>query len=316
MKRRFFWLLILGSMLLLSVPFMVNAAASEVYFDMQDQIGDEYGYGTYQYPTNIAFKPYQGLFDIVKFQVLPGTSNEVYFDTGFARITNPWVAPEGFIHQNLRIFINKQRGQGITSLPYPGANVRFNPDYGWEVGLQIVGWGNSRLLTLEDPHTIRVRPLKVELLPDGHTIRAFVPQQYLGVPQKSWRYYVYVGSYDGFGEDFFRKVDQKSAEWVIGGGSGQNNEPRVLDLLAPSKGRNNQEKQLQSFNAQNGQMAILYPVGKGLNEGDPITWLFICLIIVCISGIIYIIIKKPRYISWFWVHGIQQDERKTQKTRS
>ncbi len=300
-------LIIKAFFLLLFLVSKVEAAAPEVYFEMKDALGDEHGYGTYQYPTNIAFKPYQGLFDITNFKVVPGDKGWVYFDTGFANITNPWVAPEGFIHENLRIFINKQPGRGLATLPYPGANIRFDPNYGWEVGLQIVGWGNSRLLILEDQHTIRVRPLKVELLQDGKTIRAFVPEQYIGIPQKNWRYYVFVGSYDGFGEDFFRKVDHQLGEWVVGGGLGKNLDPRILDLLAPEKGKYSQERQLRSFDTQDGKIAVVFPVGKANHSWDPVTWLYICLIIVCISGFTYLVIKKPRHISWFWIR--QDDSR-------
>ncbi|HBE78909.1 MAG TPA: hypothetical protein DDW65_14195, partial [Firmicutes bacterium] len=225
----------------------------------------------------------------------------VYFDTRFAKVTNPWVAPEGFIHQNLRIFINKQPNRGLTVLAYAGANVKFNPQYGWEVGLRIVGWGNSQLLTMIDQNTVKARPLRVELLADHQTIRAYVPEKLIGVPLKSWRYYVLVGSYDGFGEDFFRKVAPKSSEWVVGGSSGLAIEPRVLDILAPENGSHSQTRQLDSFDRKSGALAELYPVGAyGLNM-DPITWLIIFIIIVCISGIIYLLVKRPKYISWFWV---------------
>jgi carbohydrate-binding DOMON domain-containing protein len=279
----------------------MGATRSVGYFEMKDPINDEHGYGSYQYPSNIAFKPYQGLFDIIEFKVLPGEAGLIYFDTRFAKITNPWVAPEGFIHENIRIFINKQPNQGLTVLPYPGANIKFNPKYGWEVCLRIVGWGNSQLLTLEDHNIVRTRSLKVELLSDHQTIRASVPEQYIGTPLKSWHYYVLVGSYDGFGEDFFRKIATKSGEWVIGGGNNPNIEPRVLDLLASKNGPHNQEKQLRSFDPQTGQLAELYPVGSDTMNINPVTCLYVCLILLFISGVTYLITKKPSRISWFWV---------------
>jgi carbohydrate-binding DOMON domain-containing protein len=303
MKTGLFWGLL--SLLLLALCLM-GASATTVYFQMADPINDEHGYGSYQYPTNIAFQPYQGLFDIIEFKVQAGEPGGepgwVYFDTRFAKVTNPWVAPEGFIHENLRIFINKQPNRGLTVLAHSGANVRFNPKYGWEIGLRIVGWGNSQLLTMIDQNTVKVRPLKVELLNDHQTIRAYVPEELIGVPLKSWRYYVLVGSYDGFGEDFFRKVAPKSSEWIIGGSSGLNIEPRVLDTLAPDKGSHSQTRQLTSFDPHTRALAELYPVAaSGLNM-DPISWLVIFIIIACISGVIYIVLKEPKRISWFWVH--------------
>lgn len=293
--------LICAIVLLVISFFLTGATRSEGYFEMKDPLGDEHGFGSYQYPTNIAFKPYHGLFDITEFKVLPGEPGYLYFDTKFAKITNPWVAPEGFIHENLRIFINKQPNQGLTFLPHPGANVQLNPKYGWEICLRIVGWGNSQLLTLENENTIKARPLKVELLSDQQTIRAIVPEQYSGKPLKNWHYYVLVGSYDGFGEDFFRKLATKPGEWVIGGGNDQNIEPRVLDILAPQKGSHSQENQLRSFDAQTGKLAELYPVGSDLVDINPLIWLYVCLIMLFISGVTYLITKRPGRISWFWV---------------
>jgi carbohydrate-binding DOMON domain-containing protein len=302
------------SLLLLLTPCLMGAATPadkvpSVYFEMKDPLGDEHGYGSYHYPSNIAFKPYQGLFDITGFKVFSEDENWVYFDTSFAKVTNPWVAPEGFIHQNLRIFVNKKQGQGLKTLPHPGANVKLDPNYGWEICLRVVGWGSSQLLTLENRNTLRVRALKVELLDDHQTIRAYVPKQYIGTPLNDWRYYVLVGSYDGFGEDFFRKVAKKTGEWIIGGSLGLDIEPRVLDLLAPPKGRHNQEKQLHSFDPQMGHFAGIYPAGSDKLKMDPVTWLYICLIILCISGVTYLITKKPRHISWFWVRKDEAKER-------
>ncbi|MGE5581936.1 MAG: glucodextranase DOMON-like domain-containing protein [Bacillota bacterium] len=288
-----------------------GASRSGIYFEMSDPVGDEHGYGTYQYPTNIAFKPYQGLFDITGFKVAPGGGGVVCFDTIFLNVTNPWMAPEGFIHQNLRIFIDTKPRQGLVILPHPGANVKFNPKYAWEICLRIVGWGNSQLLALEDSNTLRAHPLRVELLADKHTIRAYVPESYIGKPAKNWHYYVLVGSYDGFGEDFFRKLSPKPGEWVIGGGHDLNIEPRVLDILAPKSGAHSQAAQLRSFNPEKGQFAEMHPVGSDLLIISPLVWLTICLIILLLSGAVYLICKKPSRISWFWIrHNIKDLEGK------
>lgn len=298
--------------LVIFIFIFLGATRPEVYFEMKDPVGDDHGYGTYQYPTNIAFKPYHGLFDITEFKVLPGESGMIYFDTSFAEITNPWAAPEGFIHQNLRIFINTIPNQGLTVLPYPGANVTFNRKYGWQIALRIVGWGNSQLLVLENKNILKAYPLRVELLGDQHTIRAFVPESSIGRPAKSWHYYVFVGSYDGFGEDFFRKLAVKPGEWVIGGGHNINAEPRILDILAPNSGPHSQHKQLRSFDPQNGKLAELFPVGNDLHNINPLFWLVVFIIVLFIGGLIYLMIKKPKRIFWFWVRQAAE-ETKTQQ---
>jgi carbohydrate-binding DOMON domain-containing protein len=302
MRISFISLLVLFTALLL----LTGAATQGDYFCMTDPVGDEHGYGTYQYPTNIAFQPYQGLFDITQFKVMTGTGLNVLFDTTFRKMTNPWAAPEGFIHQNLRIFLDSIPNQGSTVLPEQGANARFNPKYAWDICLKIVGWGNSQLITISDG-AVKVKPLKVELLKDENTIRAYVPETEIGKPVKNWHYYVLVGSYDGFGQDFFRKVAPKPGEWVIGGGSGGNIDPRVMDILAPVNGPHSQEKQLHSFDPVSGQLAELYPVGLDLKDFNLRGWLLGVLLILLFSAIIYMIRRKPWSISWFWVKGDKND---------
>ena len=299
MKLRFVFA---GAISLILAVLLLGTAQSGVYFTMSDPAGDEHGYGTYQYPTNIAFQPYQGLFDIMQFQVKAGPEGQIFFDTTFRKVTNPWAAPEGFIHQNLRIFIDSIPNQGAVVLPEQGANVRFNPKFAWDVCLKVVGWGNSQLLVLANG-ALQTKPLNVQLLPDGHTIRAAVPVKLLGIPTSKWHYYVFVGSYDGFGEDFFRKVESKPGEWVIGGGSAKNLEPRIMDLLAPSGTAHSQEKQLHSFDPATAQLAELYPVGRDISSFNFRAFLFIILFTLLFAALIYLLIKKRFNISWFWVKG-------------
>lgn len=272
----------------------------EVYFEMADPAGDDYGYGAYEYPTNLAFEPYQGLFDILNFKVWCEQAGNICFDTKFAKVTNPWMAPEGFIHQNLRIYIDTKPNSGQVIPAQPGANVSFNSKHGWEYCLKVVGWNNSKLQLIEDGK-LKIRSLKTELLEDGQTIRASVPTNLIGRPESNWRYYVFVGSYDGFGEDFFRKVSDKPGAWVIGGGMGKGVEPRLLDILAPKEGRLSQEKQLTSFDVSQGKLGELHPVGlKGSFSGS--VWLGMLLLAI-LGGASWFIRQKTQAISWFWVKG-------------
>ncbi|HOJ77114.1 MAG TPA: glucodextranase DOMON-like domain-containing protein [Bacillota bacterium] len=284
---------------------LMGAGYPEVFFDMKDPVGDDHGYGTYQYPNNVAFKPYQGLFDITQFRVWKENADTVYFDTTFSKITNPWMAPEGFIHQNLRIYIDSIPNQGYSKLPKKGANVEFNPKYAWDICLKIVGWGNSQYL-IYDNGTLKCRPLETEVLGDGQTIRAKIPQNLIDIPNKNWNYYVFVGSYDGFGDDFYRKVDKEPGDWVIGGGTAEKFDPLIMDLLAPKSGPNSQISQLKSFDKTTPKLAVLQPVGKrrgGINLTEKII-----LLIILISSCWYFVRKRFKSISWFWVKRNNQPE--------
>jgi carbohydrate-binding DOMON domain-containing protein len=292
------WVLI-GVILAVTGLLMGAAAFPAVFFEMEDPVGDDYGYGTYQYPSNIAFEPYQGLFDLTHFKVWSEKDGDLYFDTRFVKITNPWMAPEGYIHQNVRIYIDSNPNSGCTAPVKRGSNIVFDPKFGWETCLKIVGWGNSQLISLEN-NVLKLRNLKTEVLADGQTIRATVPLSLVGQPDSKWRYYVLVGSYDGFAEDFYRKVMAQSGAWAFGGGLDENIEPNVIDLLAPKGGKHSQEKQLKSFDLLNHKLAEVYPVAA--KEGwDWRTWLAIGFLALIIGGAAYLFYRKPRRLSWFWV---------------
>ncbi len=306
-KNRVIWLI---SLFLFLFASLVSANA-EVYFEMKDPLGDEHGYGTYRYPSNVAFQPYQGLFDITEFKVWGEKPGTVYFDTSFATITNPWMAPEGFIHQNLRIFVDSIPERGQTELPKKGAYVSFNPKQEWDFCLKVVGWGNSQVI-LDDNGNLKSHPLKTEKMGDNRTIRASVPESLIGKPDRNWKYYVLVGSFDGFGEDFFRRVSKDHGEWNIGGGLDQIIEPQVMDILAYESGSRSQAKQLKSFDINNGKLVTLYPVGRGFAGLNLLGWLGKVLGLLVVAGFgygIYQLSGKQQRIFGFWVKQKEMKEK-------
>lgn len=299
MRIKLVRLLLFFSFLLASL----GGTVAEVYFEMKDPLGDEHGYGSYRYPSNIAFQPYQGIFDITEFKVWAEKPGTIYFDTSFVNITNPWMAPEGFIHQNLRILVDSVPERGQTELPKKGAYVSFNPKYGWDFCLKVLGWGNSHII-LDDNGNLKQQPLKAEKLGDNRTIRASVPESLIGTPNRKWKYYVLVGSFDGFGEDFFRKVKKDHSEWVIGGGLDQTIEPQVMDILAYASGSHNQANQLKSFDINSNKLATLHPVGHGFIGFNLLGWSTKFLVLVGLAGLgygIYQLTGKRQKIFWFWV---------------
>ncbi len=293
-------LVILFSSLFLLLSLGMNQ--SVVYFEKNDPRGDDNGYGNFQYPTNKAFEPYKDLFDLTNFKVWTEESKKGYiiFDISFAKVTNPWQAPEGFIHQNIRILVDSVPQVGNINLPSLGANVTVNPEYKWDFCLKIVGWENSKLI-ITDNNNFQTKDLKVFLLKDNITIRALVPEKEIGKPNSTWNYYVLVGSYDGFGQDYFRKVAPQVTEWAIGGGKVAKIEPNIMDILALENGKYSQKNQLKSFDLNKKKLAELYPVGQELHSNMILDWLYGLLIIAALAGLVWFLIKMSHKVSCFWI---------------
>lgn len=239
------------------------SAGPEIFFLQNDPTEDDYGSGGYTYPKNIAFEPYKGLFDLQEFRVWREQEKVIFFDLKFAKLTNPWAAPEGFIHPIVHIYIDSRPGGQIVPAT-PGPDVRFPPEYAWDTCVIGAGWGNSRIITYDEADEQIIQPIPAEVI-GGQTIRIQTPVTLLSVPDRHWRYYVVVGAYDGFGPGLFRDVRSKDGEWNFGGGSDSQGEPRVLDLLAPKGGGNTQERQLR-YEAGN-EPVVLTPVGYGFTTG-------------------------------------------------
>jgi len=268
-----------------------------VYFEATDPEGDDYGPGGYIYPQNLAFRPYEGLYDLLRFRV-SGNEEELFFDVQIKQITNPWNAPEGFIHPVIHIYIDLAPG-GRTQPLSEEMGVRMATQYGWEVCLEGVGWESSRLVYLSDGRNLESTDLSAVYLPDQEVIRLTVPMARLGRPQKNWRYYVLIGAYDGFGPGFLREIRPEPGDWHFGGAPEGRIVPRVLDLLAPERGKHTQERQLR---AEKDGWPVVYPVN--MKKGLPWGYLVIGGFLAALGYFL----SKRLVIAGFWFKGAELDK--------
>ncbi len=264
------------------------------YFEASDPEGDDYGPGSYIYPRNLAFKPYEGLFDLLNFRV-SGNDEFIFFDLKVKNITNPWSAPEGFIHPVIHVYIDTDEGGRIKPLN-EALGVEFSPQYAWEYCLEGIGWESSMITYLNSQGELESMRISAQFIPEQHLIRLSVPMEVMGKPQKKWKYYVLIGSYDGFGPGFLREVRMEPGDWFFGGGSGDGAEPRVIDLLAPPEGKYSQERQLE-YPKKDGKPVIIYPI----NIKTGIAWGYIMFPILLL--IVGFLVKKRLTIFGFWLKG-------------
>src|SRR5690606_35285109 len=296
MKKMKYLLLLLG-VFLSWAPGEVHTASGvprpvEVYFTAVDPEGDDYGPGSYVYPRNLAFRPYEGLYDLLSFRVA-GDGEHLFFDLQIKQVTNPWNAPEGFIHPVIHIYIDTKPG-GKTTPVSEAFGVKLASRYGWEFCLVGVGWESSRLVYLTADQTLTATDLDAVYLPDQNIIRLTAPMAVVGRPQKSWRYYVLVGAYDGFGPGFLREIRTEPGDWHFGGAT-MDEAPRVLDLLAPARGKYAQERQLQP--GKDG-IPVLYPVNMG--KGVPWGYLGAAALVLFLA----VLLKRRMVIIGFWLKGM------------
>jgi carbohydrate-binding DOMON domain-containing protein len=272
--------------ILLGLIFLAAAgpvqAEETVVFEQSDPVGDDYGPGSYIYPTGDQFAPYEGLFDITSFKV---TSEEdsYYFYFDFVRVTNPWQAKYDFSHQLIQVYIDNQDG-GQTKPFKPGANVRFESQHPWNKLVKITGWS----LELYSPgdkadKEQRLETGKVDLI-EKTTVKVAVPKEELGELEKA-HYYVLIGSLDGFGYDNYRQVASEAADWKFGGGTDTDINPNVLDTLVPEGMK--QKQVLGGYDEEEGKLATLRAVGPELSL--PLKFIvifgFILVLIFSLAGV-------------------------------
>ncbi|MCI0672772.1 MAG: hypothetical protein L0Y64_20185 [Myxococcaceae bacterium] len=219
-----------------------KATASTGPVDLNDPAGDDFGPGTYIYPTDAVYKP--GSFDITRFQVVP-VGDEVEFRvTVKSRIEDPWDSKawggNGFSVQMAFVFIDMDHkdGSGQTK-GLPGLNVRFAPANAWEKVVVFSPQGQTRV---NSEIGIKAADLKKDIIvpkitrAQGRTLIAVVGKDQLGgLPQGTWGYQVVSQSNEGFPDKtdlLTRKVNEFEGQHRFGGGSDYDNDPHAIDILA------------------------------------------------------------------------------------
>ncbi len=216
-----------------------NLAIAEegIILEIDDPLNDDYGPGTYKYPTDKAFQG-EGLFDITSFSITR-VSEKYRFDLSFANLIDPWGSIHGFSLPLIEIYIGK-KGTGILELYKEGANIKLHPDYPWSRLLKISGWW-VRAYTPEDMNKeedvwgAENNPADlddIELNVKNNTITLYINEEIIGDLEGA-HLYVLIGSFDPFGPDNFRNINSGINSWNFINTNNDNLKyaPRVIDLV-------------------------------------------------------------------------------------
>jgi len=252
-------------------------------FTMSDPTGDDDGPGTYKYPTDAVYKP--GSFDMTEFQVVNKGSTVEFRIKVNAKIEDPWDSQawggNGFSVQMAFIHIDMDHKAGSGAVEgMPGTNVRFAPEEAWDKVVIISPQGPTRVnseIQLKCPQLKNRIVVPRVTRASGKTLIAEVDVAALGgAPQEGWGYQVLLQSNEGFPDKkdlLTRKVNEFEGQHRFGGGSDYDNDPHVLDMLAPPEGdaAKKQHEILSKFNksattevkpADLAQVPMVYPYAK------------------------------------------------------
>lgn len=217
--------------------------------EVTDPKGDDYGPGSYQYPTDSVFQP--GVFDLTGFGVGYDDENLVFKFTLHGPVDNPWGSPNGLSVQAFDVYIDQDGPASGARLLLPGRNGALAADYGWDWALWVNGWTPTlyRVGADGEPEVVQT---DIQVLPDPgqRKVTVKIPWSVLaGAPDdcQNWRYAALLMSHDGYGPHSLREIEAGPSQWQAGGRPEATNYPRIFDLAWPVAGTPTQEEMLSTY---------------------------------------------------------------------
>ena len=228
--------------------------------NMSDQLGDENGDGNYLYPLSSDFTPGEGLWDIKSLHVYESPWN-VKFEIEMKELTNFWGLKNGFSHQIVQIYIDKDNvtGSGETDA-LEGVYAEIHEDWAWEIALSATGEPGAVKSVIGSTGETSAKGVDASGSKDSNTIEIIASKNIVGSDIGKYKYILILGSQDGFGTGKWRDVDASSKSWRLGGGhdvadDGYNYDSNILDMVLPEGV--NQQALLSSYSVDNREYAQL-----------------------------------------------------------
>ena len=204
---------------------------------MSDQLGDENGDGNYLYPLSSDFTPGEGLWDIKSLHVYESPWN-VKFEIEMKELTNFWGLKNGFSHQIVQIYIDKDNvtGSGETDA-LEGVYAEIHEDWAWEIALSATGEPGAVKSVIGSTGETSAKGVDASGSKDSNTIEIIASKNIVGSDIGKYKYILILGSQDGFGTGKWRDVDESSKSWRLGGhdvaDDGYNYDSNILDMVLP-----------------------------------------------------------------------------------
>ncbi|PYB69105.1 hypothetical protein DMB44_00685 [Thermoplasma sp. Kam2015] len=245
-------------------PFFIHipiSIASYVLISSIHNTVPPVGDGNYTYPDQPTQIP-PGSLDLEYINVSENQF-DVQWAFKYAQLWNIWNGPLGFSNQIINIFISNGSRNGRT---YLGNGPNADSTVPWQTLIYISGWA-TYIQTLSGTTSSGI--IVTSNLSRGD-IYVTIPIGDIGRDLMSYRYIIVAGSYDGYGLDGWRIVDQSNT--TNGGWQGGGGDPpwssNIYTYIAPAtvhEGKLTQQEALANFSINH--PAQLMPIElPGINE--------------------------------------------------
>ena len=177
--------------------------------DVDDPTGDDYGPGTYAYPTDGQFN--DGAFDIERFQVID-SGERVFLRTTLRDLTPTFGSPLGA--QLLDIFIRDPGSSAFsTEAPFASRNYLIAEDSAWSQRIEVEGFAAPQHVRADGSG---LGPVTVTASDVSRAITIIVPKETLGQPGTGWIFSVVLHGQDGFQPDRARPFASTPQAFLFG----------------------------------------------------------------------------------------------------
>ncbi len=244
-----------------------NLGDIEIILEVQDPVGDDYGPGTYEYPTDPVFL--ESVFDAKTFTVGSDGLNLIFTFDLVGPIENPWNSPNGLSVQTMDVYIDTDPGAGTGArMLLPGRNAALEEGFGWEYAVWAEGWTPQVVQT--DPATLEPKEyteatggmtIVVDTARNEVIIRVplgFLPE---GNPA-DWGYAAAILGQEGYPSEGVwrvRNVSLFAGQYIFGGAPGDSNHTRIIDLILPEEVSLDQAERLSDYPSITGSIDSMTP---------------------------------------------------------
>ena len=234
---------------------------------VKDPEGDDFGPGTYTYPTEGVFK--ESVFDANLFTVRYDTEDLILTFGFVGPIENPWGSSLDLSVQTMDVYIDIDPGSGTGArMLLPGRNAALVEGSGWDIAVWAEGW-NSQVVQI-DPETLAPKnyteassAMKIIVDPAQNAVVIRVPLVFLGEGDPAdWAYAAVVLGQEGYpaeGVWRVRDIAKTSSQYLFGGGPSDVNHTRIIDLILAEDAQQDQAEILSNYSSSQDGVDSLGP---------------------------------------------------------